>query len=76
MSARVIVAPSDPQLAKGESSPLWRQGRGKTPAALLSANLAVDALSGLDDSEKLSDDLRRRFEVVEPLPWWHGGLNE
>ena len=76
MSARTIVMPSDQQSAGGKTSDLRRRGPGSTPTALLSANRAVDDLSSLDDSEELPDDLLRRFQMADPLPWWHGGLNE
>lgn len=78
MSARMIVVPSDSQLAEGETSTFWRRGPGSPPSARLSANPALHTPSSLEDSdsEKLRDHLRRRFETVDPLPWWHGGLNE
>jgi hypothetical protein len=76
MSARMIEMASDPQSGEGETGVLGMRGLGSTPTVLLSAKPAVDALSGLDNSEKLLEDLRRRFDAANPLPWRHGGLNE
>ena len=73
MSARVIVMPSGPQSAEGETNGLRLRGPDSTPTALLSANSAAEGPSNLDDSEELLEDLLRRFETADLMPWWHGG---
>ena len=72
----MITVPLGLHLAEGETSSSRLLGLGSTPIALLSANLAVDAPSSLEDPEKLQEDLLRRVGTADPWPWRHGGLNE
>jgi hypothetical protein len=76
MSARRISPRSDRQAVAGENSFARLLGAGETPAVLLSGESGTEDVSALEDSEKFSDDLVRRFEAAYPLPWRHGGLNE
>ena len=72
----MIAVPADLRLAEGEISSSRLLGPGSSPIALLSADLAVDVSTSIEDSEKFQDDLLRRLEAAFSLPWRHGGLNE
>jgi hypothetical protein len=76
MSARLSVTPAVAQLAEGETSGVGLRSPGSTSEALFGADPAVDALFRPQASEKLLEDLLRRFGTADPLPWRHGGLNE
>jgi hypothetical protein len=76
MSARMTAMRSDYQLAEDEASALGPPAPTPTPAALFGADTAVDALFRPRASERLLQELLRRFGTPDPLPWRHGGLNE
>jgi hypothetical protein len=76
MSARRIARSSDPRSGEDQINALSPRGPGLTPTAPLGANQTPDPLSSVEDSERLLEDLLRRFGTPLPGPWRHGGLNE
>jgi len=76
MSARMTVMSLDPRFGESEIIGLRPVGPDLTPDAPWGANPAGDTLSRAEDTERLLEDLLRRFGTVVPPPWRHGGLNE
>lgn len=76
MSARAMAIPGSLLLSEDE-------GRGRKLLENYAAHLealgvpaAERGLNGLEDSARFAKELLRPYEVLNPLPWHRGGLNE